>query len=215
MEQATNEQQTKEAIATSEEQAVQGQSIPVKKTEEEKILEIATNIVFQVISKAPKPLTLQEQEDLLERTKRQVSVERAQALEVLNEAEMEIPTLKFTNLLSRSFADQRLTRTTFGRSQKTFNGSHGFRGLFYISFGNFVMSKKGGWIYRPTQQQHLHEVKRFNKKGICEREATQLRKLLQPVKVAKSEGVVEEESPKMKELKQDLLDQVRELKEIL
>lgn len=210
MEQAVNEQQVEEAIGSNQTEAIQEQSISVK-TDEDKVNKIASRMVQAVIKNNPN-ITLEQQEEFLERTKRQVTVERQQVLNILAEAEQEVTTLKWSDVQPRAVSEQSTIRTSGNHRQKTLNGFKGFRGLFYISFGNFVLNKHNGWTYRPTSQQMQNLVKRFTKKNPCEREANHLRALLKPMKVMTLEGEREVETEKMKQLRKDLLDQINEMR---
>ena len=188
-------------------------------TEEEKVLDCAVKMVLKVLANNKKPISITEQEQLLERTVKQVRAERQNMFVVLNEAEEELKSLKWTDILPRSITSENRVMVSGRRVVKTNNSSHGFRGLYFISFGNFVLAKdKETWIYRPTQQQYLSVVQRWPKKKQCEAFSTQLRSELRMshLERAKLQPPYDEnyyESESMKKFKEQILVQIKELRE--
>lgn len=165
-------------------------------TDDEKI-EAATKEIFDKV--VPVNLDEDKKQELYEKTRRQVAADRQRLINTLMEAEEELKTLKWHDL----------------RALQVNTPVKGLRGVYIIVFGNFVQAPEGKWIYRPTGQQILKNVKRWNKKGPCQREAIKFRKTLQPTIVEDEEKRPKEiESPALIELRKDLLDQINEIRSL-
>jgi len=168
-----------------------------KLTEEEKVLDIATRAILKVIVKSEKQLSLEVQEQLLEKTKRQVIAERNQARQMLKEAEIHLQNLVWNNMIPS------LMNTPI----------RGIMSKFIVAFGDFVWTKHDGWIYRPTISQMMEQVKRWPNKRGAEQFATIFRTKLKPKTIAGRQ--MHEETEDMKELKGDIQKQLTELQETM
>jgi hypothetical protein len=189
----TIEQSSPQSVEGTKEEALQGQPL-AKLSAEEKIEKLAKSYVESVISViSKKTLTSEQQSELFEVTRRRITIERNQFIQVLAEAEEELKNLQWHNIQPVSLAQS----------------SHGFRGLFIVNFGNFIKAKEEGWIYRPNQDQMIKLVKRWSKKKPCEQFANDLRAKLKSHNPLAP--LIETES--MKEFKKDILDQILEIKE--
>jgi hypothetical protein len=178
-------QQKPETVEGNKEQTVQKQSISV----EEKINRLANDVVTRTIKNSSKAFTPDQEYELFDNTVRKITIERNTFLGVLNEAEEELKNLKWNDVQPRNLGN-----------------SHGFRGIYIVSFGNFIKAKSEGWIYRPTQSQYIKLVRRWNKKKQCENFANDLRYKLRGMPTSL-------ESEAIKELKSDILDQIVQLRE--
>lgn len=172
-----------------------------KLSTEEKIDKLATDYVLEVISKSEKPLTSAQQSELFEAAKRRITIDRNQYLQVLNEAEEELKNLKWSHIQPQVLPGTKISGRSIG-------GNHGFRGLFIVTFGNFIFTKSNSWIYRPNQSQFINLVKRWPKRKQCENFANKLRDKYRP----KGEYKLIE-TAEMEEFKKDILDQINELRE--
>ena len=209
MEQSQTEQQAIEATETSTEKELQKQSLAM--TPEEKVTKIATEITNAYFKDNPQ--VPEERPLILERTKRQVEHERNQLISVLSEGEKELATLSWNSIQAKTLSQISEVRINAKRKVKTIGGVKGFRGLFILVFGNFALTKNGGWIYRPTNDQMRNEVQRWIKKKPCELFAQKMRNEMYTYE--NRTPIVKIESEKFKQLKKDLADQLKEMKENL
>jgi len=154
-----------------------------------------------------KILTSEEQSLLFDRTVRQVRSERANMFQQLDEAEKELAQLKWNNILPQSLTQQNNTRAG-NRYFRTQRSAGGFRGLYIITFGNFVLAKQGNWIYRPTNDQMMKLANRFTKQKACENQATSFRLAYRSSSIDGKEV----ENEEFIKFKKDLLDQINELR---
>lgn len=190
-------------------------------TVEDKIFQLATTLVNNVAAKSSKPFTNEEKDQLLEDTIRRITIERNQLLKVLDEAEEELKVLKWNHVQPQALpgTTHRFNQVSGRRVTRTISGNHGFRGLYIVTFGNFVKAKNDGWIYRPNQEQFINLVRRWPKKKPCENFANDLRHSLRMTPLEKVNYSPSDdpnnfaESAAMKQLKKDLLDQLNQLRE--
>jgi hypothetical protein len=204
-------EQKPEATGTSEDQAVSEQPIPVESIED-RINRLASEYIQQVTQKAI--LTDEQKEELIDQTKYRILAERSQAIQVLNEALIELKNLKWHDVQPCSLLDISQTKIN-GQliSQRARPGMiGGLRDIYFVRFGNFIQTKNKGWIYRPTNDQMLSVVRRLRKKEQCEQIANSLRLKFRGNKVEYSDkSIGYEETEELKELKLDLENQLNEL----
>lgn len=175
-------------------------------TLDERIDAMAYEYIEQVIK--DKTLTPEAEKELFEKTRNQIVAQRNQAIQTLNEALEELKTLEWHHLVPSSLIDI-TTAKLKGKpvAQVQMGLMRGLRDIFFIRFGSFCATNKQGWIYRPTSQQMLKEVKRYSKKGVCENIAQQWRSKLKPIQIASDK--LPSETEDMKNLKADLESQIK------